>query len=162
MEVGTRLGVLDAKFRFRSAGPDSSEHGFVKRRGILKEDHHHGHHLHLILCRASFDYTIHQSHTQRFAYCPNVYAHRDIVSPQMFISSEAPIYGTGLRAILVCRTLNLLLAVALALYYNIENRRRDRILAQTPPEVIEEARREAAGFSGKTDKEDFLLFRYQW
>ena len=97
---------------------------------------------------------------QAFSILISIY--RDIVSPQLFITSEEPFYRTGLRAILVCRTLNLLLVFGLALYYNLENRRRDRILAQTPAEVIEAARTENNGFSGKTDKEDYLLFRYQW
>lgn len=56
------------------------------------------------------------------AYCAG-----NIAGPQMFKSSEAPHYNTAFRAILVCYCLVVGLAVALRLYLQYMNARREKI-----------------------------------
>ncbi|RDW74803.1 hypothetical protein BP6252_05945 [Coleophoma cylindrospora] len=86
----------------------------------------------------------------------------NIVSPQLFITSEAPHYGTGCRAMLVAIALVQALSMALGSYYWFENKRRDRILAAAPSEVVDAASTEDEEFLDKTDMEDSLKFRYRW
>lgn len=55
------------------------------------------------------------------AYCAG-----NIAGPQFFRTSEAPVYGTAFRAILICYVLASLLAVSLRFYLAWINKRRDR------------------------------------
>ncbi|RDW65147.1 hypothetical protein BP5796_09839 [Coleophoma crateriformis] len=87
------------------------------------------------------------------AYCVG-----DIVSPQMFLASEAPTYPTGLRTLLVARTLNIVVIITLGFYHYFENRRRDTVLAELPSEVIDADTVANEEFWDRTDKEDFLKF----
>jgi MFS transporter, ACS family, allantoate permease len=80
----------------------------------------------------------------------------------MFLSSEAPIYTTGLNTLLVARTLNLVVVISLGLHYYLENRRRDRMVAETPVEVVDASMVVNEEFLDRTDKEDFMKFRYKW
>ncbi|KAH9903744.1 dipeptide transmembrane transporter [Xylariomycetidae sp. FL2044] len=91
------------------------------------------------------------------AYCVG-----NIICPQLFISTEAPDYGTAMRGMLSAMVIVLLLEAALGFYYVCENRRRDRILAETPPEVIDAMTAENEEYLDRTDMEDFLKFRYRW
>ncbi|RDW61934.1 hypothetical protein BP6252_11367 [Coleophoma cylindrospora] len=91
-----------------------------------------------------------------------VYCVGDIVSPQMFLASEAPTYPTGLRTLLVARTLNIVIIITLGFYYYFENKRRDAVLAGLPSEVIDADTVANEEFLDRTDKEDFLKFRYKW
>ncbi|KAH8901123.1 dipeptide transmembrane transporter [Thozetella sp. PMI_491] len=86
----------------------------------------------------------------------------NIVSPQLFKSEEAPMYGTGIRAMLVGIVLVQLITAALGVYYIYENRRRDALLASTPQEVIDAMASENEEFLDRTDREDYLRFRYKW
>lgn len=86
----------------------------------------------------------------------------NIVSPQLFLTSEAPHYGTGCRAMLVAICLCQALSVGLGCYYRFENKRRDRLLAGTPQEILDAAYVEDEEFLDKTDMEDELKFRYRW
>ncbi|KAJ5943087.1 hypothetical protein N7516_003255 [Penicillium verrucosum] len=49
-----------------------------------------------------------------------------IITPQFFISSEAPTYPTGFRAYFVTASMMIVIQAALMMYYLNENRRRDR------------------------------------
>jgi ACS family allantoate permease-like MFS transporter len=91
-----------------------------------------------------------------------VYAVGNIVSPQLFIAKEAPRYQTGIQAVLASWIINLATDISLGCYYLFESRRRDRVLAATPPEVIADMSEENEEFLDRTDKEDFLKFRYRW
>jgi MFS transporter, ACS family, allantoate permease len=91
-----------------------------------------------------------------------MYAIGNIVSPQLFIAKEAPRYQTGIRAVLASWAINLVTNFSLGCYYIFENKRRDRILAATPSEVIAAMSEENEEFFDRTDKEDFLNFRYRW
>jgi hypothetical protein len=86
----------------------------------------------------------------------------NIVSPQLFVASEAPHYGTGCRAMLVAICLCQALSVGLGCYYWFENKRRDRVLVATPHEILDAAYVEDEEFLDKTDMEDGLKFRYRW
>jgi ACS family allantoate permease-like MFS transporter len=86
----------------------------------------------------------------------------NIVSPQLFLAKEAPYYGTGMRAMLVAMVLVKLLSILLGIYYIYENRRRDRVLATTTQAVLDAATTANEEFSDRTDREDFLRFRYNW
>ena len=91
-----------------------------------------------------------------------LYCVGNIVSPQLFISSEAPGYGTAMRGILASTSVVLLIELLLGCYYLWENRRRDRILAETPQEVVDAITFENEEYADRTDMEDFLKFRYSW
>lgn len=86
----------------------------------------------------------------------------NIVSPQLFISTEAPRYDTGLGAMLVGMAICLVLNIMLAVYYIYENRRRDGLLAATSPETLEQMAKDNEEFLDKTDFQDSLRFRYRW
>lgn len=86
----------------------------------------------------------------------------NIISPQLFIASEAPGYKTGIRSMLVAMATTLALTIALGLYYFLENKRRDRVLAATPQEVIDAYSVQNEEYLDRTDKEDSLRFRYTW
>ena len=91
-----------------------------------------------------------------------MYAVGNIVSPQISIAKEAPRYQTGIRVVLASWVINLSADISLGCYYIFENRRRDRVLAATPPEVIAAMSEENEEFFDRTDKEDFPKFRYRW
>lgn len=55
------------------------------------------------------------------AYCAG-----NIAGPQFFKSSEAPLYQTSFRAILICYIISAVLAVSLRCYLQWFNRKRDR------------------------------------
>ncbi|KAL4762720.1 major facilitator superfamily domain-containing protein [Aspergillus foveolatus] len=55
------------------------------------------------------------------AYCTG-----NIIGPQLFLDEEAPKYPTGLRGVLVGFALAILFLALLYIYYECENRRRDR------------------------------------
>ncbi|KLU93025.1 allantoate permease [Magnaporthiopsis poae ATCC 64411] len=84
-----------------------------------------------------------------------------IAGPQFFRSTEAPHYKSGITSMLVNFILIAVLSQALRLLYVMENRRRDKLLAEKSPEEIEEMKRisNRQGFEDVTDK-DNLLFRY--
>ncbi|KPM43000.1 putative transporter [Neonectria ditissima] len=86
----------------------------------------------------------------------------NIVSPQLFRASEAPQYGTAMRSMLVAMALVQLITILLGTYYIYENRRRDKVLASTPQEVIDAATARNEEFFDRTDIEDSLRFRYRW
>jgi hypothetical protein len=91
-----------------------------------------------------------------------MYAVGNIVSPQLFMAKEAPRYQTGIRAVLASWVINLATDISLGCYYLFENRRRDRVLAATPPEVVAAMSEENEECLDRTAKEDFLKFRYRW
>lgn len=86
----------------------------------------------------------------------------NIVSPQLFISTEAPGYKTGCQAMLVAAALCLALSAGLGFYYRYENARRDRLLRATPKEVLDAMTVDNEEFLDRTDREDELRFRYRW
>ncbi|KAL1628952.1 hypothetical protein SLS54_001643 [Diplodia seriata] len=61
----------------------------------------------------------------RLAYCIG-----NIVGPHAFLSSEAPIYQTGIKMILACSCCQLGLAVFLRFWLIKRNNKRDRKLAE--------------------------------
>lgn len=73
-------------------------------------------------------------------------------------SNEAPVYGTALRSIPVALVLCELLTVGLGVYYILENKRRDRLLADTLAEVLAISTCAHEEFLDRTDIEDALKF----
>jgi hypothetical protein len=67
-----------------------------------------------------------------------------------------------MQGVVSCWVLNLATVVALGCYYIFENKRRDKILAATSPEVLAAMTARNEEFFDRTDKEDFLKFRYRW
>ncbi|KAL3458257.1 hypothetical protein BJX64DRAFT_302031 [Aspergillus heterothallicus] len=86
----------------------------------------------------------------------------NIVGPQLFRDSEAPEYGTAMRAILVAVVLCEVLPLMLCAYYVYENRRRDRLVASMLPEQIAALTVNNEEYLDRTDQEDELKFRYWW
>lgn len=86
----------------------------------------------------------------------------NIVSPQLFLSTEAPSYGTAMRSMLVAMSLVQVVTILLGAYYFFENKRRDKILASTPKHVVDSATIENEEFLDRTDVQDYLRFRYRW
>lgn len=91
-----------------------------------------------------------------------IYCVSNIISPQLFLSKEAPHYATGCRAMLVSMAITLVLTIFLGAYYLYENTRRDNLLANTPQEVIDAMATKNEEFLDRTDMEDELKFRYRW
>ncbi|KAF8849087.1 MFS general substrate transporter [Acephala macrosclerotiorum] len=88
----------------------------------------------------------------------SAYAVANIVSPQTFLSSEAPRYGTGVAVTLTAFCANIVLFVALYFVYRAENKRRE-----VDPAGVEggDAMEELIdAFSDKTDWENKKI-RYQ-
>ena len=82
----------------------------------------------------------------------------NIVSPQTFLSSQAPRYGTGVAVTLTAFCLNILLFVTLYFVYRVENKSRDTNPAgQETGDSTEEL---IDAFSDKTDTENKKL-RYK-
>lgn len=82
----------------------------------------------------------------------------NIVSPQTFLSSQAPRYGTGVAVTLTAFCVNIVLFTALYFVYKVENKRRD-----ADPDGAEggDATEELIdAFSDKTDRENKKL-RYK-
>ncbi|KAL4955488.1 hypothetical protein BDW69DRAFT_182516 [Aspergillus filifer] len=59
------------------------------------------------------------------AYCTG-----DIIGPQLFLDDEAPKYPTGMKGVLAGFALAIFFPVLLYIYYEFENRRRDRKYGQ--------------------------------
>ncbi|KAL2866136.1 uncharacterized protein BJX67DRAFT_356653 [Aspergillus lucknowensis] len=86
----------------------------------------------------------------------------NIVGPQLFRDTEAPEYGTAMRAILVSIVLCELLPLLLGAYYVYENRRRDQLVARMTAEELAAATVDNEEYLDRTDREDELKFRYWW
>ena len=91
------------------------------------------------------------------------YCFGNIISAQVFLTREAKTgYKTAIRAMLVATVLSQAIVILLGVYYVLENKRRDRILAATPPEVVAAQSLRDEEFLDRTDMEDSLKFRYRW
>jgi ACS family allantoate permease-like MFS transporter len=76
----------------------------------------------------------------------------NIVSPQTFLSSQAPRYGTGVAVTLTAFCVNIVLFAALYVVYRVENNRRE-----VDPAGVEDGDATAElidAFSDKTDREN--------
>ena len=82
----------------------------------------------------------------------------NIVSPQTFLSSQAPRYGTGVAVTLTAFCVNIVLFVALYFVYQAENKRRD--LDPAGVEGTDATEELIDAFSDKTDRENKKL-RYK-
>ncbi|KAH6648327.1 major facilitator superfamily domain-containing protein [Truncatella angustata] len=84
-----------------------------------------------------------------------------IAGPQFFKSAQAPAYHSGIAAMLAGFVLNLVLNQVLRSLYVLENKRRDRSIADKSEEEITEMKRESdlQGFEDVTDKGN-AMFRY--
>jgi ACS family allantoate permease-like MFS transporter len=82
----------------------------------------------------------------------------NIVSPQTFLSSQAPKYGTGVAVTLASFVVNIVLFTALYFVYRAENKRRD--LDPAGIEGTDATEELIDAFSDKTDKENKKL-RYK-
>lgn len=80
----------------------------------------------------------------------------------MFLATDAPGYKTGLHAILACWSLTLVITASLGLYYRFENKRRDRIFNALSQAEIDAMTVPDEEYLDRTDKEDYLKFRYRW
>lgn len=85
----------------------------------------------------------------------------NIVSPQLFKATEAPRYQTGTRGMLVAIVLVEAITILMGVYYYLVNKARDRAAA-----ALSEAEKEPIAdneeFFNRTDKEDWIRFRYSW
>ena len=86
----------------------------------------------------------------------------NVVGPQLWRAHEAPRYQTALRSMTVSMCLIQFLNLALGAYYYFENKRRDKMVAamQGGQSAIEEIHNEE--YFGRTDREDWMKFRYRW
>ncbi|OBT67873.1 hypothetical protein VE03_02552 [Pseudogymnoascus sp. 23342-1-I1] len=91
-----------------------------------------------------------------------LYCVGNIISPQLFKSTEAPGYRTAIRTLVASTSTMMLLYLMLFFYYKYENNRRDKVLANIPQDVIDAAMVENEEYLDRTDMEDFLKFRYAW
>jgi hypothetical protein len=82
----------------------------------------------------------------------------NIVSPQTFLSSQAPRYGTGVAVTLTAFCINIVLFVTLYFVYQAENKRRD--LDPAGAEGADATEELIDAFSDKTDRENKKL-RYK-
>jgi ACS family allantoate permease-like MFS transporter len=82
----------------------------------------------------------------------------NIVSPQTFLSSQAPRYGTGVAVTLTAFCINILLFVVLYFIYRAENKRRE--LDPAGVEGGDATEELIDAFSDKTDRENKKL-RYK-
>jgi ACS family allantoate permease-like MFS transporter len=82
----------------------------------------------------------------------------NIVSPQTFLSSQAPRYGTGVAVTLTAFCINILLFVVLYFVYRAENKRRE--LDPAGVEGGDATEELIDAFSDKTDRENKKL-RYK-
>ncbi|CAK7235502.1 hypothetical protein SBRCBS47491_009314 [Sporothrix bragantina] len=83
------------------------------------------------------------------------YSVGNIVSPQAFLTREAPRYQTGVAVTLASFCAAIIILAVLYVIYRMENRRRDREAASQPPPTEEE--RVRAAFHDLTDKENMML-----
>ncbi|KAL2830983.1 MFS general substrate transporter [Aspergillus pseudoustus] len=86
------------------------------------------------------------------AYCTG-----NIIGPQLFLSDEAPKYPTGLRGVLVGFALAIFFLILLFIYYEYENRRRDKKYG--PAHLQAEADYVTEDFMNLTDRQ-IPSFRY--
>ncbi|KAJ5498726.1 Major facilitator superfamily domain general substrate transporter [Penicillium expansum] len=85
-----------------------------------------------------------------------------IITPQFFISSEAPTYPTGFRAYFVTASMMIVLQAVLMMYYLNENRRRDKRSEGTV--IVDEGNQHhilETDLMDLTDREQ-PNFRYSW
>jgi ACS family allantoate permease-like MFS transporter len=75
----------------------------------------------------------------------------------LFLTKEAPVYGTAFLAAFICFALNIVLIVILRFYLVWENKRRDRLAAAAGGEP---GTREGDEFLDMTDKQQKAIFRY--
>ncbi|KAI1342746.1 dipeptide transmembrane transporter [Xylariaceae sp. FL0016] len=85
----------------------------------------------------------------------------NIVSPQLFRAEEAPHYRTATRVMLVAVSACQILTIMLGAYYIWQNQRRDRLLEELPANMSAETV-ENEEFMDRTDREDWVKFRYRW
>ncbi|KAJ5936049.1 hypothetical protein N7454_005347 [Penicillium verhagenii] len=83
------------------------------------------------------------------------YSMGNIVGPQMYLRTQAPVYTTGVRSTIAGFCLGIIFLGILFSYYVMENRRRSRICEREPEDDTGEERPET--FINKTDKEDLRL-----
>ena len=84
------------------------------------------------------------------------------MSPQLFIASEAPRYETALRSLVVCAVLVQALTILLGFYYYIQNKRRDGLVANMTEDELTANTVDNEEFLDRTDREDWVRFRYKF
>lgn len=84
------------------------------------------------------------------------YCAGNVIGPQTFLTSEAPVYETGKKVMAATQAAELFLACCLYVFNVWENRRRDKLGIFEPP-----ADEDNVEFSDKTDTE-MLWFRYSY
>jgi len=80
----------------------------------------------------------------------------NIIGPQFFKTSQAPLYPLGMGAILGSYVLSIMTIGAYMMYCAYENRRRDRLDSAAGERVHKDT-----DFKDLTDKEN-IHFRYVW
>lgn len=80
-----------------------------------------------------------------------------VAAPQLFISTEAPVYQTAFRAAFVCFAVNIVLSFVLRYYLIWENRRRDQLAAAAEVDGVDNNE-----FLDRTDKQQKSVFRYRY
>lgn len=85
-----------------------------------------------------------------------------IAGPQFFKTTQAPSYHSGIAAMLAGFCLNLALNQVLRVLYVLENKRRDRSIADKSEDELAEMRRESdlQGFEDVTDKNNVSLLSH--
>lgn len=84
------------------------------------------------------------------------YCVSNIIGPQFFKASQAPLYPLGMGAILGSYVLAMITALMYAAYCILENRRRDKIDADKGKKMHSDT-----DFKDLTDKQN-VHFRYEW
>lgn len=84
------------------------------------------------------------------------YSAGNLVAPQLFIDSEAPLYRTGFRGMIASFLALIVLAFILMTYLVLQNKQRDKKYGKSDPNAIQED-----DFLDLTDKE-LHYFRYAW
>ena len=80
-----------------------------------------------------------------------------VVAPQLFLATEAPVYKTAFRASFTCFALCITLSLALRFYLIGENKRRDQRVNE-----LSQAQAMESEFLDLTDKEQKEVFRYRY
>ncbi|KFY72960.1 hypothetical protein V499_06932 [Pseudogymnoascus sp. VKM F-103] len=81
----------------------------------------------------------------------------NIVGPQFFLASEAPVYKTGLASALAGYSFSIFFLILLYLYYHFENKRRDKLYGSET--TIDSDQELADELSNQTDR-TITSFRY--
>jgi len=85
----------------------------------------------------------------------------NIIGPFSFRSSEAPVYRSGIVAMLTAYCVEVVALLAFAFYMALLNKKKDALCAETGVDIGDRTTRDLTGFRDLTDKEN-PYFRYTY